>query len=90
MIKKCPIWATRVQKKIFTKYATSKRLLESSEENLPDQMKRNVAEHLRILASTLRKYFPELDPDDSCIRNPFSYRAIEKSKASQKKNKINL
>ncbi|KAL1460272.1 hypothetical protein WDU94_012193 [Cyamophila willieti] len=53
------------------------KFLESTEESLPDLIKINAAEHLRSLATTFRIYFPEPDPDDSWIRNPFNCQAIE-------------
>ncbi|KAK9744360.1 hypothetical protein QE152_g7841 [Popillia japonica] len=78
MVKKCYIWAARIEKESFTNFPTLKQFLESSEESFPDQIKGNVAEHLRSLATTFRKYFPQPDPDDSWIRNPFSCQEIEK------------
>uniref|UniRef100_A0A6P7G8S1 Zinc finger BED domain-containing protein 5-like n=1 Tax=Diabrotica virgifera virgifera TaxID=50390 RepID=A0A6P7G8S1_DIAVI len=51
--------------------------LESAEQSLPDPIKINAAEHLRSLATTFRIYFPEPDPDDDWIRNPFRCQAIE-------------
>ncbi|XP_050518904.1 zinc finger BED domain-containing protein 5-like [Diabrotica virgifera virgifera] len=55
----------------------SAMFLESAEQSLPDPIKINAAEHLRSLATTFRIYFPEPDPDDGGIRNPFSCQAIE-------------
>jgi len=49
-----------------------KQFLDSAEESLPDPMKINTAEHPRSLATTFRIYFPEPDPGDLWIRNPFS------------------
>lgn len=77
MVKKCQIWAARIGKDSFTNFPTLKQFLESSEERLPEQIKSNVAEHLHNLATTFREYFPEPDPDDSWIRNPFSCQEIE-------------
>ncbi|KAK9701124.1 hypothetical protein QE152_g30803 [Popillia japonica] len=78
MVKKCYIWAARIEKESFTNFPTLKQFLESLEDSLPDQIKGNVAEHLRSLATTFREYFPEPDPGDSWIRNPFSCQEIEK------------
>lgn len=80
MVKKCQLWAARVENVSFANFPTLKQFLESSEESLPDQIKSNVAEHLRNLATTFREYFPEPDPDNSWIRNPFSCQIIEQIK----------
>jgi hypothetical protein len=63
LVKKCHIWASRIEKKSLT-FFPLKQFLESSEESLPDQIKMNVAEHLRSLATTFREYFPKPDPDN--------------------------
>ncbi|KAK9710068.1 hypothetical protein QE152_g26229 [Popillia japonica] len=78
MVKKCYIWAARIEKESFTNFPTLKQILKSSEDSLLDQIKGNGAEHLCSLATTFREYFPEPDPDDSWIRNPFSCQEIEK------------
>lgn len=78
IVKKCQIWAARIEKESFTNFPTLKQFLESSEESLPEQIKSNVAEHLHSLATTFREYFPEPDPGDSWIRNPFSCQVIKK------------
>jgi hypothetical protein len=51
MVKKCHIWASRIENKSLT-FFTLKQFLESSEESFPDQIKINVAEHLRCLRNT--------------------------------------
>lgn len=81
MVKKCQIWATRIENDSFTNFPTLKQFLESSEDSLPDQIKSNIVEHLRSLATTFREYFPEPDPDDSWIRNPFICQDVEKIQA---------
>ncbi|KAL1448445.1 hypothetical protein WDU94_012212 [Cyamophila willieti] len=77
MVKKCQLWAARIENESFTNFPNLKQFLESTEESLPDPIKINAAEHLRSLATTFRIYFPEPDPDDSWIRNPFNCQAIE-------------
>nr|XP_034997000.1 zinc finger BED domain-containing protein 5-like [Zootoca vivipara] len=83
MVKKCQIWASRIENKSLTNFSTLKQFLESSEESLPEQIKINVAEHLRSLATTFREYFPEPDPDDRWIRNPFSCEDIHKKRRAR-------
>lgn len=78
MVKKCQIWAKPIETGSFTNFPNLKQFLESSEESLPDQIKCIVAEHLRTLASIFREYFPESEPGDSRIQNPFSCQVIDK------------
>ncbi|XP_046984181.1 zinc finger BED domain-containing protein 5-like [Schistocerca americana] len=78
MVKKHQIWTSRIENESLTNFSTLKQFLESSEESLPDQIKINVAEHLRSLATIFREYFPEPDPDDRWIQNPFSCEEIDK------------
>lgn len=78
VVKKYQIWASRMENESLTKFSTLKQFLESSEESLPDQIKINVAEHLRSLATTFKEYFSEPDSDDRWIRNPFSCEEIDK------------
>lgn len=78
MVKKCQIWAARIEKESFTNFPTMKQFLESSDESLPEQIRSNAAEHLHSLATTFREYFPEPDSGDSWIRNPFTCQEIEK------------
>ncbi|XP_072395003.1 zinc finger BED domain-containing protein 5-like [Diabrotica undecimpunctata] len=77
MVKKCQLWAARIENKSFTNCPNLKQFLEAAEQSLPDPIKINAAEHLRSLATTFRIYFPEPDPDDGWIRNFVSYQAIE-------------
>ncbi|XP_072379451.1 zinc finger BED domain-containing protein 5-like [Diabrotica undecimpunctata] len=64
MVKKCQLWAARIENESFTNFSNLKQFLESAEQSLPDPIKINAAEHLCNLATTFRIYFPEPDPDD--------------------------
>ncbi|KAL5246209.1 hypothetical protein ACI65C_013617 [Semiaphis heraclei] len=70
-IKKFEIWAIRVEKNSFSNFPTLQSFLESSCECLSQEVKSEISEHLLSMAKILRKYFHQLDPNNTWIRNPF-------------------
>lgn len=78
MIKKCQIWATRIEKGSTTNFPTLQQFIESADVSLPQQFIVEIAEHLRGLSATFGEYFPELDSNYDWVRNPFTCRDIER------------
>ncbi|XP_072401166.1 zinc finger BED domain-containing protein 5-like [Diabrotica undecimpunctata] len=90
MVKKCQLWAARIENESFTNFPNLRQFSEHAEQSLPDPIKINAAERLRSLATTFRMYFSETDPNDGWIRNPFSCQAIEQIQGLTEKEQDKL
>lgn len=73
-IAKFNLWVKRVEQDEFDSFTNLYEFIKSERRMPENAIKEEMINHLKVLSSRLRKYFPELDQDIEWIRNPFHHK----------------
>lgn len=78
MVEKCPLSTAKVNTYSCMNFPYLEIFLESSDENLTNQIHESITEHLQNLATTFGEYFTKPDPNEDWIIHLFYFPEIKK------------
>lgn len=76
LIQKLKLWSDRMLKASYSSFTLLQEFLQTSEEELPSDVKELISEHLTGLTQAMRNYFPPPDPNIDWMKYPFKKRNI--------------